>query len=159
MKVLITGPESSGTKLVASLLRGAGAEVTHSSPNYRREQGKFPHKASDYDAVIIVIRNWYAQNHSMVDAGHTSNLSRARRLVYQGLSDILYGLSYGAEATGVYLITLESLIYEPDSLRQLLRQLGLKETSSAGGHEIGNPNSKYYNLGSYFRDDRPLHER
>lgn len=159
MKVLCTGPESSGTKLVASLVRGAGAEVVHSSPSYRRKQNKFPHFAQDFDAVIIVIRNWYTQNHSMVDNGHTTNHARARKLAFCGLSDILYGLSYGDNPASVYLVTLESLIYEPESLRLLLKQLGLKENPKGCSGAIGNPNAKYYGREPYFRDSRDLHER
>lgn len=155
-RILCTGAESSGTKLVTSLLRQAGAEVDHSSPNYRREQNQFPHTMRDYGAVVIVVRNWYTNAKSMIDAGHTHiGTEHARELMYYGLSDILYGLRYGFH-NKIYFVTYESLVHEPFSLEVLCEELGLDYTKITD--TVGDGNAKYYG-GEFFRDQRELHER
>lgn len=158
MRLLVCGPESSGTKMVASLLKQAGADVTHNSPNYRREEDSFPHTGENFDAVVIVVRNWLPNVESMIDAGHADSFSQGREMVINGLSDIIYGLKYSDlyKRGKVYLVTYESIVHEPSSINFLCDELLLdfwKITDT-----IGNGNAKYYG-GDYFRDQRELHER
>lgn len=153
MTILVTGVESSGTKLAAHLLERAGARVVHSSPHYRLEQGKELHDGLRFDAVVVVVRSSHPHIHSMVEAGHAKSLSIARLMAADGLALILDSLQTLGH---VHLITYESLVYEPDALKVLCNALGLRDDFEHD--EVGNGNAKYYG-GEVFRDDRPLHER
>lgn len=159
MRVLCTGIESSGTKLCTDLLRKAGADAVHSSPNHRKRRGEFPHEASGFDAVVLVIRNWFAQTRSAVEHGHANDFEDARLQTFWGLSYVLFGLSYGGPPN-LYVVTYESLVSEPRAaFGKLCQELGLEEPE---GYEIGDGNAKYIQPGNdavYFRDQRELHER
>lgn len=144
--------------MVASLLRQAGAEVDHSSPNYRRDQNTFPHTGQEHDAVVIVVRSFYPNVESMLESGHANNFIHGREMVASGLLDTLYGLRHSSkmEDGDVYFVTYESLVHEPTSIIVLCEALGLDQTQIT--YTIGDGNAKYYG-GEYFRDQRELHER
>ncbi len=153
MRILVTGPESSGTKMVASLLRQAGADVTHSSPKYRIEQGKDLYDGSDFDATVLVIRNGYTNALSMVDNGHESNVSMAEWQIADDIYEILESLN---SFFNVHVVTYEAIVHEPKAIEVLCKTLGLDHTKITD--TIGDGNAKYYG-GKFFRDQRELHKR
>ncbi len=150
MRVLVTGAESSGTKLVASLLRSAGGEVVHSSPMYRAVH----HDGRGFDAVVLVVRHGPCRDRSAVGNGHASDRVAARGLGVAGIGNILLNLTCGPSM--MHICTYEALIHEPGALPALCRDLGL--SAKFEHEEIGDANAKWYG-GSYFSDDRPLQER
>ncbi len=155
MRILVTGPESSGTKLVASLLRQAGADVTHSSPKYRIEQGKDLYDGYGFDATVLVIRNGYTNVLSMVDNGHESNVSMAEWQIADDIYEILESLS---SFFNVHVVTYEAIVHEPKAIEVLCETLGLDHTKITD--TIGDGNSKWYREdGIGFSDRRELHER
>lgn len=156
-RILCTGVESSGTKLTTDLLRKAGkeqgVEVIHSSPNYRAWMGRPPHRGSDFDAVVLVVRSSHTNIRSMVENEHAVGKEHARFMLGAGLRYILEGID---SETDLHVVTLEALIYERDALVALCEDLGLDPNFP---HYIGNPNEKYFGSGPYFRDSRSLEER
>lgn len=154
LRVLVTGPESSGTKMLSSLLRQAGAEVTHSSPNYKSEQDHHPHDMKDFDAVVLIVRNGYCNAQSMLDAGHAESEKEAKWMIGNGLKFILS--NHGLWTDNLYVVTYESLVHERESIVQLCESLNLDVSQTTD--KIGDGNVKYYG-GDHFRDQRELHER
>lgn len=153
VSVLVTGPESSGTRLTASLLRAAGANVVHSSPHYRVRMGEELHDGAAFDAVVVVVRMGHANARSMVDNEHAADLAVARSMVPGGIHMILEAL---ASFDTCHIVTYEALVHEPGALRALCRDLDLAEEFE---HEpVGAGNSKYFG-GEFFRDVRDLEER
>ena len=153
MKILVIGPESSGTRMLVGLLRQAGAsEVVHSSPMYRREQDEDPHTGDEFDAVVLVVRHGPCQLRSMVDNGHVDSESRAR---YETAWDIEDSTAF-IQWHKLHIATYEALVHEPGALRLLCRDLGLNEEFDHD--QIGDGNAKWYG-GEWFRDDRPAHVR
>lgn len=153
MRILVTGPESSGTKMVAALLRQAGAKIVHSSPNYRYYSGEPAHRSEGFDAVVLVMRDGYANVNSMIENGHAQAPGAARMMIVRGLLWILSNLR---EWEKVHVTTYEALTTRPGALAALCRELGLPEEFEHD--EIGDGNAKYYG-GAFFRDDRELHDR
>ncbi len=154
MKVLVTGPESSGTKMLSALLRQAGAEITHSSPNYKSEQDSTPHDMKSFDAVVLIVRNGYCNIKSMIDANHAEDEKEAKWMIGNGLKFIL--TTHGLWTDNFYVTTYESIVHEPESLSKLCRSLGLDPSKITD--KVGDGNAKYYG-GEHFRDQRELHER
>lgn len=153
-RILVAGPESSGTKMLAELLTRAGADVVHHSPNYRLWNGDEFHRARDFDKVVIIVRNGFANAKSMVDNHHADSEDRGRVMQAQGLLSILSNLW---AFSNVYFTTYEALVHEqPDSVYALIDQMELPLLPL--NVSIGNGNAKYYG-GDYFRDARDLHER
>lgn len=161
-RILVTGPESNGTKMVAGLLSRAGADVTHHSPMYSFWDGKRQFKAWEYDAVVLVIRDGYCASRSLVEnnhiplAGvHTERKGRQRARVMQAQSLLLI-LSSLETFEDFYLVTYDDKPLKPERLQYLLDELGLSVDVNIS--DIGDANEKYYG-GEYFRDQRESYER
>lgn len=158
-RVLVTGPESAGTKLTSHLLTLAGAEVKHYTPRHRTADKPFL-TGEGFDWVVLVIRNSWANAQSMVDNGHAyDNAGREGdlELAYELIPEaIFYTLLYLLDLSKVYVITYESLVHERGALMRMCEHLGLKTNFAHG--PIGDGNAKYYG-GEYFRDTTPLEER
>jgi hypothetical protein len=157
MRVLVTGPESSGTRLVASMLVRAGASVEHHTP--RPCIGKRAYLTDTYDAVVLVVRNGYATKHSMVKNHHATDgrneddLCLAGRMIPEALLDILMSLDNPEK---LYLLTYESVVHN-DALYALCGDLGLSVDFECD--PIGDANAKYFGSGPYFTDHRSLERR
>ena len=153
-RILVTGPESSGTKMVCALLRQAGAVVTHSSPNYKSEQDSTPHDIGDFDDVVLVVRNGFCNMKSMLDAGHAESEEEAAWMIGNGLKFIL--TTHDLWTDNLHVVTYESLVHEEEALLTLCKTLGLDASKIVD--KVGDGNAKYYG-GEYFRDQRDLHHR
>ncbi len=152
MRLLVTGSESSGTRMLSVLLTIAGAAVVHSSPAYKRKLGQ-GYDPQHYDAVILIVRNgaWNAQ--SLVNRGHLMYDSPERQIV----EDMTFVLTELNGKIPIYIVTYESLVHEqPHSFNALCKQIGLVPVRENG--PIPNANEKFYGEG-WEGDDRTIEER
>lgn len=154
LRVLLAGPESSGTKMLAAILGQLGADVVHHSPNYWSWDGYEPHRAKSFDAVVVLIRSGETTARSMLDSGHAANFHRARVMQASALLAIFSTLHSFAN---VHIVTYESLVYEPGALILLARNIGLNP--DLPHDEVRNANVKYYGGEEVFRDQREISER
>lgn len=74
ISVLVTGPEASGTRLLARLL-STGAEVTHRSMPHG---GDWWNYEDIYDHVVVILRDEHVTALSAVKAGHVSSYDQGR---------------------------------------------------------------------------------
>ena len=70
MKVLCTGPESSGTRLLTRLVEGLGVEAIHRSIPHSCKWWDVP---SDIDRVIYIVRDPWITEISAKEIGHPEN--------------------------------------------------------------------------------------
>lgn len=159
LKLLVAGPESSGTKQVAYVLKTCGAEVTHRS--YPHGGGPRPdvfwwpadQYIADSDAIVFVSRDLYATCQSQIQVGHVDTVEKALaniRTAHFRIADQAFRYS-----KPIYYVTLESL-QNPGAVEGLCLLLGLEYNYM---HEpVADPNAKYYG-GSYFSDHRPVEDR
>lgn len=154
MRILVTGPESSGTKLTAQLLKAAGSEaveVVHYTPRPRRGD-KFA-SGLDFDWVVLVVRDTYSCARSMFQNYHAENPLQGEWMILEALYGILKHL---AGHRRVHIITYSSIIHKPGAIKALCRRLGLAEDFEMP--QIGDGDAKYYG-GVSFSDTTPLHDR
>jgi hypothetical protein len=150
-KILVTGPESSGTKYVAALLEYGGGEVLHrSQPNGYDwlDLGRMlDEPSSGYDSpmppmdwVIITIRGLMAHTQSMIRRNIETSWETAesRRRAALGSLDRVLG------DPRVVVVTYESLAHQAERVC-LLEFLGLN-TDAAGAEDVAyhDQNWKYY---------------
>ncbi len=159
MRIYVAGPESSGTKLVAQLLKESGADVVHRSYPYggdRPDNPSWPdgNDMHDCDAVVCCVREPYATACSQTEVGHTPNHSTALVHMHYALCKIYNQAS--ARNKPVYHITYESLVLNNNSIGALAEMLKLDPGKIVT--VVQDANIKYYN-GVEFRDQRPLEER
>lgn len=69
MKVLCTGPESSGTRLLTRLVGSLGVDAIHRSVPHAMDWWNAP---SDIDRFIVVVRDPFVTEVSAKEAGHPS---------------------------------------------------------------------------------------
>lgn len=159
MKILVVGPEASGTKLVTGLLRQAGAKVEHCSPMYRKVSWRQELPDPDsFDRIVLVIRHGPWRQRASMDSGHTppNHVEMARWWAAEGIKMVMDRYH---PCKPIHICTLEALIHEqPHSLYALLDDLQLKMSVDAQFDVIGDPNAKWYG-GKSFRDERPPYER
>lgn len=139
MKVVVTGPESSGTSLVSRIFRAAGAEVFHRSATYGNDYPNLVALADSCDAMIVVYRNPISTMKSQEADGLTSN--KARIKLYDGYYQIARAITL--VSVPVWCITYEQLILDPNSIRSLLALLGLN--ADVDIEDVRNENAKYTN--------------
>jgi hypothetical protein len=161
MRILVTGPESSGTKMVAAILIKAGADVVHDTPRWCIDD-QFQ-DGENYDYVVLVIRTGYCTARSMCDNQHAydgsdsdnrRDLTLAYRMVPEALWSILHFIK---DHTKVRVVTYEALVHETEgALGGLLDDLGLSKDFDFD--PICDANAKYYG-GKSFHDDRLLEDR
>lgn len=126
MRVLATGPESSGTRYLAGLLAAGGADVLHRSQPEGGDWIDLRAMLDDFDAAVVIVRGRLAQIRSQQTRGitHTDEEAAAkRRRALAAVAPIL-----GDER--VLLVTYESLA-DPAERRHLLAELKLDETAAA----------------------------
>lgn len=68
MRVLCTGPESSGTRLLTRLVSNLGVEAIHRSIPHGKEWWAI--KPEDYDRAIFICRDPFMTEISATEAGH-----------------------------------------------------------------------------------------
>ncbi len=119
MNVLVTGPESSGTRYVTDILTEAGLDVLHQS----MPEGDYWWPlvfAYDFDARIVVVRGRHAHLSSLILRGICTSWESAdekRRLALQQLAPLLADRR-------TLLVTYESLA-NAGEVRSLLCELGV----------------------------------
>lgn len=138
MKILATGPESSGTRYVTELLKDGGANVLHRSQPEGVDWIDLSAMLDDFDACVVVIRGRLAQVRSQQHRGIVANdpdgFAKCRRSL-RALAPIL-----GDER--VVLVTYESLAY-PAERRHLLQTFGL-DAGAADRQTWFQENEKHY---------------
>lgn len=157
MRILCVGPESSGTRLMTTILRATGAEVSHSSPAYKPSLGGVKYSPYEYDAVVLVIRNGSWNVRSMQNRKRFRNTYESpQRQIMLDIWDVLRDLAH--DHINVHIVTYESLVYETEHcLRALCQDLDLP--APVGYDEVQNGNEKFWADDAWAGDDRPLHER
>ena len=75
MRVLCTGPESSGTRLLARIVAtGTGIEAIHRSIPHGIDWDPFaPHAVGEIDRAILIVRSWTATAKSQSERGLVPN--------------------------------------------------------------------------------------
>lgn len=149
VRVLVTGPESSGTRYVTRLIEAGGADAVHrSQPNgtdWIDVLSMLEHRGSGYDTwtppfdrAVIVVRGLLAHGHSMLahhfDDDWQEAMSR-RRAALGSLGTVLGD-------PRVTLITYESLAARAERAC-LLAALGL-DPARADDVPFHDQNGKYY---------------
>jgi len=121
MRVLVTGPESSGTSLVSRIFRAAGADVAHRSATYRNDWADLPALAAACDETVVVYRDPMATLRSGVRQGlyYADALDRLHD-GYRNIADL-----FTLRRVRVWCVTYEQLVLDQDSIRPLLYILGL----------------------------------
>lgn len=118
MRILVTGPESSGTRWLAELVAAGGAYAVHRSQPEGADWIDLEAMADDFDAVVVSVRGCYAHLASLDERvrPHGGSAERRRRAL-ACIAPIL-----GRE--DVHLVTYESMS-SPVERRHLLAVLGL----------------------------------
>src|SRR5687768_16719457 len=122
MKILVCGPESSGTKVTAYILQKCGAEITHRSYPHAFE---WPGDAvvADHDAMVFVSRDMYATVMSQLENDHVRSVETAVsniRTAHLRATDQAFRLN-----KPIYYVTIESL-QNPRAIEGLCLMLGLE---------------------------------
>jgi hypothetical protein len=134
VKVLVTGPESSGTSLVARILRSAGAEVCHRSATYDEDCPDMRRCAMHTcDAVVVIFRDPFATMKSQEWTG------RAYAKLQEGYHELFFALM--DLPIPIYCITYEGLVLNKWSIANLLDALGLN--TNIEYEEITDENGKH----------------
>lgn len=136
MRLLVTGAENSGTGLVATLLRLAGATVTHRAVPHIEDRE--PLREFLYpDALVFVVRHHVPQERSQQH--------RSGRLRSTGAAAVQHIARY-LERPGAlfFFVTYEAIIHEwPRSFTTLCDELGL-DPAAALGFDVRDENRKHY---------------
>jgi hypothetical protein len=142
VKILATGPESSGTRYVTALLKDGGANVLHRSQPEGVDWIDVSAMLGDFDAAVVVIRGRLAQirsqQHRGIVATDEAAVEKARRSL-GALASIL-----GDER--VVVVTYESLAAAAER-RHLLATFGL-DAGAADRCLWFDENAKHYGGGS-----------
>lgn len=121
MRVLVTGPESSGTSLVSRIFRAAGAEVSHRSATYTNDWPDLPALAAECHETVVVYRDPVATLRSGVRQGLSGAEAYIRlREGYCNIAELL-----SLPNLEVWCVTYEQLVLDPNSIRPLLWLFGL----------------------------------
>jgi len=163
---LVTGPESSGTRLMTRLLikNGFLGDAGHvqrwdnlvfPEPErpivFRRSMphgGQWPVlrdvigvlQRKGYDVhVVVMAREWWAMTRSQVKAGHVPNEQVALHHIRQAYALIMAAV----QTTGVtwYMVPYEALVLHPEAQHHILGVLGLEVVDSG---YIYDGNAKWY---------------
>lgn len=138
MRILCTGPESSGTNYLTKLIAAGGADALHRSQPEGVDWIDLEAMLDDFDEIVIVIRGRLAHLHSTVkhymEPDH-AGADRRRRKSMSRLAPIL-----GHEK--VTVVTYESLRHLAER-RHLLASLGL-DPAGAERTPFDEQNAKHY---------------
>lgn len=132
MRVLVTGPESSGTRWLTELVATAGAYAVHRSQPEGGDWIDVEAMADDFDAVVVSVRGGYAHLASLEERVRPEGgAAERRRRSLACLAPIL-------GRADVHLVTYESMA-SPVERRHLLTVLGLDASvdvafDDASGH-------------------------
>lgn len=137
MKVVVTGPESSGTSLVSRIFRSAGADVYHRSATYRDEWMMLVPLADACDAMIVVYRDPIATMKSQQAEGLSYHDAQAK--LRAGYLEIACAIRL--VTVPVWCVTYEQLVLDSNSIRPLLANLELD--SNVDIEQVRNENTKY----------------
>lgn len=137
MKVVVTGPESSGTSLVSRIFRDAGAQVFHRSATYGDQWQSLVELADSCDAMVVVYRDPIATGRSQQAQGLTPFQAGVK------LGDGYYNIACAIRLVSVPVvcITYEQLVLDSNSIRPLLVVMGLDADVQI--EEVTNENAKY----------------
>jgi hypothetical protein len=138
MKILATGPESSGTRYLTELLADAGADVLHRSQPEGVDWIDLAAMLDDFDAIVVIVRGELAhlrsqQTRGIVDGDEAAAAKRRKALRH--VAPIL-----GDER--VRFVTYESLAHVAER-RHLLLTLGL-DADAAARCPFTDENEKHY---------------
>lgn len=158
MKILVVGPESSGTRMLAAILGKTGHEIIHSSPAFRMfmddGNGQPVKYFNEYDKVVLIIRNGVWNEQSMQLRGRAVKEPRAQ--IAEDILDVL--IDFRRWGVPVIIQTYESLVYEQDkALWELCNALGIDPPIKYD--QIMNGNEKFWSQSGWPGDDRDLSER
>jgi hypothetical protein len=123
MRVLVTGPENSGTGAVAELLRQAGADVVHRAIPHVLDWNAAEEFKDEVDRTVVVIRGLYAHVRSLEEHSGALRQHGCGPVRHRGWAlDTLW------QFPSSVWVTYESLV-EPTERRYLCEVLGLDWSS------------------------------
>lgn len=161
MKILVVGPESSGTRMMCAILaKSEGVEVVHSSPAYKEEiEAGYKYFPPDYDAAVLIVRNGIWNARSMVERNHFRGDiygSPAQQIV-SDLSDVTGMFSKYPEIP-MFVVTYESMVYETRRCIFTLCE-ALDIPLPLDYDAVQNGNEKFWSTNGWGGDNRTLAER
>lgn len=156
--ILATGPEASGNRMLARMLTEAGAVVLHKpmpmsthSEVYAATDGLWTDFAAlDWDAAVVIHRDWRCTIRGQVEAGHVRDEEHAAARTRTAIANIYSQLAHLARPW--FTVTYESL-RSPQAVADLCDLLGLDATAvRTKWHDA---NAKHYG-GHPWGEHRPL---
>jgi len=161
--ILVTGPEASGTKMVARMLAEAGGTVLHKpmpmSTRYPdlTDPSKLAHPdglwhdftSFEWDQAVVIIRHPAWTVAAQADIGHTRSIDHAIERTRQALVNIFAQL--GPSGRPWWCVSYEGL-EKREAVAALCDLLGLDGTVVTGYRDA---NAKWYG-GAHWSDRSPL---
>ena len=159
VRVLVAGPESSGTKLLTQLINEAGGEAIHLSMPYgggpRPGFVDWPDlDSAQADVVVISARDPYALICSQIENEHVDSEAWSLRRIQEAYRRIFAWLT--VSGLPFFVIPYEALVLQPDAKARFVELLELNPESVT--LNVQDANSKYYG-GTFFRDQRTVDQR
>lgn len=121
VKILATGPESSGTRILTAMLEQAGAEAVHRSQPEGDDWIDLQAMCDDFDHVVVIIRGALAHERSL----QTCSVSTSDEQAHERRQRALRHIAPILGRSNVTLVTYESLSSEHER-NHLLSSLGLQ---------------------------------
>lgn len=159
MVVLVTGPESSGNRMLCRMLAEAGAQVLHkpmpmSTHAERYPDGLWPTFTDwEWDAAVVIHRDLRCTLNGQLAQGHTRDLDHATTRTRKAIVSIY--TQFGASDRPWWPVTYESLA-RPEAVTDLCDRLGLDASQVRTRWE--DANAKHYG-GPAWSDHTPLWKR
>lgn len=158
-KVLVLGPESSGTKMVTSLLRRLGVDAIHRSVPYGLEWATMIRDQAWTD-VVVVVRHGPVVARSQVEQHLPRDVEMAQDAIVEALTLIMHDLVRNHVRR--HIVTYEAFVLNPEGALQLLTEdmefeVPYEQLEEAC-KDVGDANGKWYGNGD-FRDQRVVEER
>lgn len=154
--ILVTGPETSGNRMLCRMLIESGANVLHKP--MPMTHAIYPQDVDgvwtsfselEWDAAVIIHRDLYCTLNGQVAAGHVKDIDHAIRRTREALSSIYAQLAVSGRP--FWPVTYESLA-RPEAVNSLCLLLDLPGVPTTKWEDA---NAKYYG-GPVFQDHRRL---
>lgn len=119
MRLAVVGAESSGTRLIARILSGTGADALHRSFPYGGDGPRDPRRWPEEDvvkfhpyAVIWMMRDWWATARSQVNANHVNSIEEAWYNI--GCTTLRIADMCSKNNYRYFVVNYESLVQRPE---------------------------------------------
>lgn len=134
MRVVCTGPESSGTRLLTQIVAGMGVEAVHRSIPQGNDWEWY--QREDYDAAVVIVRDFYPAARSKVTNRHCGDLGTSERELREAIA-VIPMLPYRWT-----LVTFSNLVTRPEKVAEEIAEFLGVEVGPLP--EIRDANAKWY---------------